>query len=155
MLSRSEEIIFGNDVDIEDIIWMGPQESMLIKSERVGVSKTLPFSNIYSYLKAVLQQGRKIHFLPPYRAENKILLEDLFGISISRQKDFVSVELIKAIVALRSVKEPCEIAEIEKACATGYQMHTAAMKMAIPGVWEQTITGHIEGLAVSDRKSVV
>lgn len=144
-----EEIIFGNDVDIEDIIWMGPQESMLIKSERVGVSKTLPFSNIYSYLKAVLQQGRKIHFLPPYRAENKILLEDLFGISISRQKDFVSVELIKAIVALRSVKEPCEIAEIEKACATGYQMHTAAMKMAIPGVWEQTITGHIEGLAVS------
>lgn len=144
-----EEIIFGNDLDIEDIIWMGPQESMLNKSEKVGVAKTLPMSNLHSYLKSALQQGRKVHFLPPYRAENKILLEDLFGISISRQKDFVSVELIKAIVALRSVKEPCEIAEIEKACATGYQMHTAAMKMAIPGVWEQTITGYIEGLAVS------
>jgi Xaa-Pro aminopeptidase len=144
-----EEIIFGNDLDLEDIIWMGPQESMIVKSERVGVTKTLPFSKLQSYLKVVLQQGRKVHFLPPYRAENKILLEDLLGISISRQKDFASVNLIKAIVALRSVKEPCEITEIEKACATGYQMHTAAMKMAMPGVWEQTITGHIQGIAAS------
>jgi Xaa-Pro aminopeptidase len=148
-VESGEEIIFGNDVDIEDIIWMGPQESMVVKSEKVGVSKTMPFSNLQSYLKTVLQQGRKIHFLPLYRAENKILLEDLIGISINRQKDFASVELIKAIVALRSVKETCEIEEIEKACATGYQMHITAMKMAMPGVWEQTIAGHIEGIAGS------
>lgn len=145
-----EEIIFGNDLDIEDIIWMGPQESMAVKSESVGVAKTLPMQNLHGYIKAVIQQGRKIHFLPPYRAENKIILEEILGIAIGRQKDFASIELIKAIVDLRSVKEPCEIEEIEKACAIGYQMHTAAMKMAVPGVWEQSIAGRIEGIAVSD-----
>jgi Xaa-Pro aminopeptidase len=147
-IDSGEEIIFGNDVDIEDIIWMGPQESMSSKSEKVGIAKTLPYSELYGYLKSIIQQGRKIHYLPPYRAENKILLEELTGISVARQRDYVSVDLIKAIVNLRSIKEPWEIAEIERACATGYQMHVAAMKMAIPGTWEQSIAGHIEGIAL-------
>ena len=148
-IESGEEVIFGNDVDIEDIIWMGPQEPMQDKAKRVGVEKTLPFKELHVYIKKAIQQGRRIHFLPPYRAENKILLDDLLGITVSRQKDFASLELIKSVVALRSVKEPWEIEEIEKACATGYQMHVAAMKMAVPGAWEQTIAGHLEGIAVS------
>jgi Xaa-Pro aminopeptidase len=79
-----------------------------------------------------MQQGRKIHFCLPTVLRIKFLLEDLLGISVSRQKDFVSVELIKALLLCAQLKNLEEIAEIEKACATGYQMHVAAMKMAMP-----------------------
>jgi Xaa-Pro aminopeptidase len=149
-IDSGEEIIFGNDADIEDIIWMGPQESIASKSANVGISKSLPFNDLENYLKGVIRQGRKIHFLPPYRAENKILLSELLGLTVSGLKQYASVELIKAIVALRSIKEAVEIQEIEKACATGYRMHVEAIRMAMPGVWEQTIAGRIEGIALAD-----
>lgn len=148
-LDSGREVIFGNDVDMEDIIWMGPQSSMQEKAAQVGIDHTLPFAKIFEFVKEALKKGRKVHFLPPYRAENKILLQQLLGIEAPRQADYVSTELIKAVVSLRSVKEACEIAEIEKACATGYEMHTTAMQMARPGVWEQTIAGRLEGIATS------
>lgn len=148
-VESGEEIIFGNDVDIEDIIWMGPQVPVAEQALAVGIRKTMPFSNIFTFVSKLIQTGRKIHFLPPYRSENKLFIRQLLGIDPARQKDYASAELIKAIVALRSVKEPCEIEEIEKACAIGYQMHVTAMKMAKPGAWEQTLAGHIEGIALS------
>ncbi|HAX95255.1 MAG TPA: Xaa-Pro aminopeptidase [Prolixibacteraceae bacterium] len=147
-IESGEEIIFGNDVDMDDIIWMGPQVSMAENASKAGVSSTRPFNDLFGYLSGVIRSGRAVHFLPPYRGENKILLKELTGIDIHRQKEYASVELIKAVVALRSVKEDCEIEEIEKACATGYEMHVTAMKMAVPGAWEQAIAGRIEGIAV-------
>jgi Xaa-Pro aminopeptidase len=146
-VDSGDEIIFGNDVDIEDIIWMGPQVSLKEKAVSVGITRVEPFKNLQSVIETAIQSKRKIHFLPPYRAENKLLLSELLGISPSKQKAYASLELIKAIVALRAVKEPQEIAEIRKACAVGYQMHVTAMKMAKAGVWEQTIAGTIEGIA--------
>jgi len=142
-----EEIVFGDDVNIEDIIWMGPQIAMKEKAEKVGISKTEPFKKLQQVIEKAISSGRKIHFLPPYRAENKLLLNELLGISVSKLKAYSSLELIKAIVDLRSVKEEQEIAEIRKACAVGYQMHVTAMKMAKAGVWEQSIAGTIEGIA--------
>ncbi len=144
-----EETIFGDDVDMEDIIWMGSQVLLREKAQKVGIFRTEPFKNLQSIVEKAIQLGRKIHFLPPYRAENKLLLSDLLGISASKIKAYSSLELIKAVVALRSVKEDQEVAEIRKACAVGYQMHVTAMKMAKAGVWEQTIAGTIEGIANS------
>lgn len=142
-----EEIIFGDDVKIEDIIWMGPQISLQEKAEKVGVGRTEAFKKLHHFLEKAISAGRKIHFLPPYRAENKLLLHELLGISVSKLKTYASVEFIKAIVSIRSIKEIQEVEEIRKACAVGYQMHLAAMKMAKPGVWEQSIAGTIEGIA--------
>lgn len=142
-----EEIIFGDDVSMEDIIWMGPQVPLAEKAATVGISKTDTYRNLFAVVEKAIQAGRKIHILPPYRAENKLLLSELLGILPSKLKDYSSVELIKAIVDIRSVKEKQEIAEIKKACAVGYQMHVTAMRMAKAGVWEQTIAGTIEGIA--------
>jgi Xaa-Pro aminopeptidase len=144
-----EEILFGNDVDLDDIIWMGPQESMASRAERVGVARSQPFGRLGDYLREAIGMGRRIHFLPPYRGEGKIMLAALTGIAVERQKEMASLELIRAVVSLRSIKDSLEIGEIEKACATGYKMHVKAMKMAQPGVWEQKITGRIEGIAAS------
>jgi Xaa-Pro aminopeptidase len=148
-VESGEEIIFGDDADIEDIIWMGPQDSMAEKAARSGVGKTLPFIDIFETIRKAIQLGRRVHFLPPYRAENKILLKELTGIDVNIQKDYVSLDLIKAVVSQRSIKGPMEIAEIEKACEIGYKMHLTAMKMAVPGIWEQSIAGMIEGIAVA------
>lgn len=146
-VDSGEEIIFGDDVRIEDIIWMGPQISLKEKATICGVSRTESFKNLFVRIEKAISEGRKIHFLPPYRAENKLLLNELLGIAVSKLKSYASVELIQAIVSLRSVKEEQEVEEIRKACKVGWQMHVSAMKMAKAGVWEQAIAGTIEGIA--------
>ena len=148
-IDSGDEYIFGNDVDMDDIIWMGPQPSVKDMAARVGVSKTAPFARLADCMKMAISQGRRIHFLPPYRFRNMLLLEELLGIRPALVKNYASLELIKAVVDLRSVKEPCEIEEITKACNIGYEMHTAAMRNCKPGVKEQYIAGLIEGIAAS------
>lgn len=148
-VDAGKEYIFGNDVDIDDIIWMGPQPLVKDLAARVGVETTFPFPELAICLKEAISKGRRIHFLPPYRFRNMVLLEDLLGIHHSLIKTYASLELIKAVVSLRSVKEPCEIEEITKACNIGYEMHTAAMRHCKPGVKEQYIAGLIEGIAAS------
>lgn len=148
-IDSGDEYIFGNDVDMDDIIWMGPQPSVKDMAARVGVSKTAPFARLADCMKTAISQGRRIHFLLPYRFRNMLLLEELLGIRPALVKNYASLELIKAVVDLRSVKEPCEIEEITKACNIGYEMHTAAMRNCKPGVKEQYIAGLIEGIAAS------
>ena len=148
-IDSGDEYLFGNDVDMDDIIWMGPQPSIKDMAARAGVSKTAPFARLADCMKTAISQGRRIHFLPPYRFRNMLLLEELLGIRPALVKNYASLELIKAVVDLRSVKEPCEIEEITKACNIGYEMHTAAMRNCKPGVKEQYIAGLIEGIAAS------
>ena len=148
-IDSGEDIIFGNDVSMEDIIWMGPQISMNENAKKVGITKTEPLNNLKSYVDKAIALGRMVHFLPQYRAESKILLYELLGISVSKLNAHSSVELIKAIIELRSVKEIQEVEEIRKACGVGYQMHVTAMKMAQAGVWEHAIAGTIEGIALA------
>lgn len=148
-IDSGKEYLFGNDVDMDDIIWMGPQPSVKDMAVRVGVENTAPFAKLAECLKEAISQGRPIHFLPPYRFRNMILIEDLMGIHHSLVQNYASLELIKAVVDLRSVKEACEIEEITKACNIGYEMHTAAMRNCKPGVKEQYIAGVLEGIAAS------
>jgi Xaa-Pro aminopeptidase len=148
------DYLFGDDVSLDDIIWMGPQPLVKDKAARVGVPNSMPFGELAEFLKNAHDKGRKIHFLPPYRAENKILMEKLLGIPVDKLKVEASVELIKAVVALREIKEPEEVAEIEKAIETAYVMHTTAMKMAKPGVYEREIAGVVEGIALAGGGSL-
>jgi len=148
-VDSNEDFIFGNDVDIDDIIWMGPQPSVKDLAAKAGVSKTDAFGKMEAYIKNAIAKGRKIHFLPPYRYDNIFLLEQLTGIHNTKIKENVSQELVDAVISLREVKEECEIVEIDKACNIGFEMHVAAMKHAMPGVVEQHIAGMIEGISLS------
>jgi len=141
--------IFGNDVDIEDIIWMGPQVALKDNALKAGIENTAPFAKLFDFVNQAKSQGRHIHFLPSYRGENKMLLEQLTGISSFKVNEKASLDFIKAVISLREIKEAQEIEEITKACKTGYLMHVAAMKMAQPGVWEQKIAGTIEGISLA------
>ncbi len=148
-LDNGTEHLYGNDVSLDDIIWMGPQISTSQKAEQCGVAKSHSFNSLKQHLSDATQSGRTIHFLPPYRSENKLLLEKLTGIGTGELKSRASVDLIKAVVELRSIKDQLEIAEIEKAIETGWLMHTTAMRMAVPGVYEREIAGTLEGIALA------
>lgn len=148
-IENNKEIIFANDVDIDDIIWMGPQPTVKEIAQKCLISETRPFTKLSDYIKDRIKKKLKIHFLPPYRHDNMILLNELLGISVSELKSKASVEFIKAVIQLRNVKEDVEIKEIEKACNIGYLMHTTAMKMAKSGVVEREIAGIIEGISIS------
>ncbi len=148
-LDRDLDYIFGNDVDINDIIWMGKQPSMQEQSLLAGVENSAPLNDLTEFLKTNLSEGKKIHFLPPYRGETIIQLSNLLSIPHTEVRKSASTELIKAIVKLRMVKDENEIIEIEKMVDVAWLMHTTAMKMAKPGVIEQEIAGKIEGIALS------
>ena len=144
-----EDMIFGNDVDMDDIIWMGPQPSIKELALKCGVSKAAEMKKLDDKMKEAISKGRKIHFLPPYRGETKMILGALLKENPCQMKTLASTELIKAIVSLRSIKEHVEIEEIESAVAIAYEMHVTAMKMCKAGVREQDIFGVVEGIALS------
>ena len=128
-IESGEEILFGDDFTMDDIIWMGPQPSVATQAIEVGIEKSAPLAQLKTMVENAMRQGRKVHFIPPYRYANKVWLEELTGIRVAELATHVSVELIKAIVTLRSVKSALEIDEIERACDIGYEMHTTAMRM--------------------------
>ena len=148
-IDEQKDIIFGDDVTMEDIIWMGSQPLMKKRAAEVGVKYTAPLSQLGQTLKRVIQQGRKVHFLPPYRPENKQKLSQYLGLHVDLIKDYVSKDLIRAIVEQRSVKIKEEIAEMELAHDVTYDMYLTAMKMGKAGIYEREIVGQMEGIALS------
>ncbi|HWS01475.1 MAG TPA: aminopeptidase P family protein [Prolixibacteraceae bacterium] len=148
-IDNDRDWIFANDVDLEDIIWMGPQRSVADQAIAVGVESTAPMVKLGLFIDEAIKSGRTMHFTPPYRAEKLIQLSSLLGIRALKINHYASLALIQACVSMRSVKNAAEIAEIERACAIGYEMHVTAMKMAQPGIFEQRIAGIIEGIALS------
>ena len=152
-IDNDEEWLFGDDIDVEDIVWMGFTPSVKMLAFEVGIAHTGPMSalgNVICKKTGNRQSLRKnIHFLPPYRHDTKIQIMDLLGIHPSKQKEAASLKLIKAVVKMRATKEPQEIAAIDRACNIGYEMHTTAQRLIKPGVTERFIGGQVDGIARS------
>jgi Xaa-Pro aminopeptidase len=149
-----DAIIFGDDPDLDDIIWMGPQCSLIDQAKQVGVSNTQPSNNLNKVINDAIRDNWVIHFLKPYREKQFYTLTSLLGIKKENISTAVSNELIAAIIEQRSIKSAEEIEEIEKAHAITYDMHTTAMRMARAGIYERDIAGTIEGIALSAGASV-
>ncbi len=153
-VDQNRHILLGDDDDLNDIIWMGSRTSIRSLGEKSGVNEIHSRSEIEKILKQAMGKGRKIHYLPPYRSEKVLRIEKWLETHHSRVVEQASPELIRNVVKLRSVKSPEEIAEIEQAVDIAYEMHTAAMKMAHPGIFEREISGHIEGISLSHGNPV-
>ncbi len=141
------ETLVGDDIDVEDIVWYGSVDSVHDMAEQVGVSNSAPMKSLKTICNDAMRLKRRIHFLPPYRADIKIQIFDLLGIHPNQQKESASMDLIRAIVKMRSAKTDEEIEELERAAVIGYKMHTTAMKMCRPGVTEMEIAGTLDGIA--------
>lgn len=153
-LDENKEVIFGDELSIDHIVWMGNQPTLKEKSAKIGVEHTEPSLNIVAYLRKAISQGRKVHFLPPYRAEHKLKLAQWTGVPLEEQGDGVSVEFVRAVVALRSYKSAEEVVEIEKACDITADMHIAAISVARPGMKEYEVAAALEAVAYSQGGSL-
>ncbi len=152
-IDNDEEWLFGDDIDVEDIVWMGYTPSVADLAAEVGISKTAPMKNLAEMINSQWSLLNK-HFLPPYRFDTKIQIMDLLGIHPSEQKEKASLALIQAVVKMRSTKEAQEIEAIERACDVGYAMHTTAQLLIRPGVTERFIGGQVDGIARSLAQGV-
>ena len=153
-VDNDEEWLFGDDIDIEDIVWMGFVPSVAELAAEVGVGKTAPMAQLSTFVNSKMSNSQSLHFLPPYRYDTKIQIMDLLGIHPSQQKAAASLPLIKAVVKMRSTKEPQEIEAIERACNVGYVMHTTAQRLIKPGTTERYVGGQVDGIARSLAQGV-
>lgn len=144
-----ETILFGDELSIDDIVWMGPQASLKERAEQASIAQVQAYDHLMDVLRLANKHNRVIHFLPPYRAENKINLALWLHLPLVDLQKEASVPLIKAIVAQRSFKTNEEIAQMEKALATTKAMYLAAMKQTKPGIREAQLAGIAEGIAVA------
>jgi Xaa-Pro aminopeptidase len=146
-IDNNNEYLLGDELTLDDIIWMGNLPSLKERAAQVGIETVLPFSKLFSTFQN--NGNRKIHYLRPYRYRNKLILSEIINKKIDSTTSDYSVELTKAVVKMRLIKSSEELIEMEDAGKIGFAMHIIAMKMCQPGVSEKEIAGTIEGLAVS------
>jgi len=148
-IDEDKEIIFGDELTIDHIVWMGTQPTLKEKRGRVGITEVMPSAEIMNYLHKAVRKGQTVHYLPPYRAEHKLKLMEWLGIPPARQEG--SVPFIRAIVAQRSYKSAEEVEEIEKACNVTADMHITAMKVLRPGMYEYEVVAEMNRVAESNN----
>lgn len=153
-VDEGKDYIFGNDLTVEDFVWMGYQPALKDQAKKAGVENTGSISDLEKLLEEAVAKGRKIHLLPQYRAENNIKLFRWLGINPMDTEKATSVELIKAVVAQREIKSDEELVEIEKGVDTTVDMHIAAMRMVQPGIFESEIAAKVLEIASKDGGNI-
>ncbi len=146
-VDNNTETLVGDDIDIEDIVWYGDVDNVHDMATQTGIDNSTPMKELKTICNEAMRKKRMIHFLPPYRHDTKIQIFDLLGIHPGLQKESASLELIMAVVKMRSAKEPQEIEELERAAEIGYKMHTTGMKLVKPGITEHYIGAQIDCVA--------
>lgn len=151
-IDQDVEIIFGDNLTTVETIWQGDHPPISDLAEKVGVGETKSKSGISQFLDLV--SDRQIHFLPPYRPENLQKLASWLNKSLQEIHSLVSVDFIKAVVSLRSIKSEEEILEITKAVNISVSMHKKLMREAKLGMKEFELLGLVTGEALSLGGSV-
>jgi Xaa-Pro aminopeptidase len=150
-LDSGEAMLFGNDADIEDIIWSGTKPSLQDNALETGITLTYTLKTLSGVVSEALKKGRRVNFLPPFRAESLIQLGKLLDKSYNDIPHLASKELMQAVIVLRSVKDQYEIKDMEDTLSSvTYQMYKSILDLARPGVSEGIIAGHIEGISLSN-----
>jgi Xaa-Pro aminopeptidase len=146
-IDNDREIIFGDELTMDDIIWMGTQPALREKCFSAEIDELMSSGAIADYLQKARQKGQTIHYLPSYRPEHQLKLWNWLDVRPGEEK--FSVDFVKAVVNMRNYKTAEEIAEIEKACLVTADMHLAAMHAIRPGVREYEVVAAIESVAGS------
>ncbi len=149
-VDNDRTIIFGDELTMDDIVWTGPQPTLSEQAAEVGVTETLPRAALAQVIATARRSGQTIHFLPPYRGDHKVWLQELLGIVPAAQQEAASLDLIYALAEMRIHKAPEEIAEIEKSVDISVDMHLTAMRMVRPGVTEKEVAAAITEVALRE-----
>lgn len=148
-IDNNKEMIFGDELTIDAIVWMGTQPTLKEKSERAGINEVRPYKEITTYLKDAQEKRQIIHYLPTYRAEHQIKL--LYWLGIAPGTETPSVPFILGVVNQRNYKTAEEIVEIEKACVVTADMHLTAMRTVRPGIRESDVAAAVAEVALASN----
>ena len=151
-IDQDIEILFGDNLTTEEIIWQGSHPPLSDLASTVGIEKTKSKSDITGFLTSVA--GQKIHFLPPYRPENGQKLSQWLNKPLQEIHSLISINFIKAVVSLRSIKSGEEIEELTKAVNISVKMHKKLMLNAKAGMKEYELLGLVTGEAISSGGSL-
>jgi len=148
-IDNDQEIVFGNDLTIDDIVWTGAMPSLSDNCSAVGIALTRPLSELKDCLDRAKAKGQTVHFLPPYRGDHRVWLQELLGVEPKAQAAMASVPFIKAVVDQRNHKDAEELQQIEEAVDLSTRMHLAAYAMVRPGLHEAEVAAVVEQVASS------
>ena len=146
-IDEDREIVFGDELTIDDIVWTGAVPSVSEISLAAGVNETLPLRQLAPYLDQSRTKGQTIHFLPPYRADHRVWLWELLHVEPTAQEKCASLPFIRAVVSQRNHKDAEELACIEKAVDLSTEMHLAAYRTVRPGMHEAEVAATVAEVA--------
>lgn len=133
-VDEDQEYLVGDDLTVDETIWIGDQPGMDFHADAAGITRTLPTSELPQILKQAVLSGRTVHTLPTYHGYQKDKILQFTGAAQEPSED-----LIRAIVDQRSVKEDREIIEIENALGTTARIHQVVLEETFAGRSEQEI----------------
>ena len=139
-------ILYGHDLDIEDVVWMGPQPSLAEWAQMIGAERNAEISKLSEALK-----GKEVQYLPPYHADRILYLSKLLDKSIDDIQNKHSMPLVHSVIAQRSIKAAEEISQMEEALAITAVMHAQLRKSVAPGKYEAQLRGIAEGIALASQ----
>lgn len=142
--ATGEAVVYGDELTMDDIVWTGALPSIAEQAEAAGVAKTAPMAGLATAL-----QGQEVLYTPPYRGANKIWLGEMLGKSPAEASAGFSLDLIKAIVPIRSIKTAEELEQLDLALRVTDAMHLRAMEVARPGITEADVHAAIQEVAGS------
>lgn len=146
-IDEDKEYIFGDDPTIDSIVWTGSQPKISELAIQAGIRYTDDLSAFRKKIAGFDKQTVK--YLPPYRPEHFLKLNDFFGYSVQEATVKASRDLIVAIGEQRIIKSEEEIEEIEKAIDVTVDMHFAAMRYARAGMTEAQVTAKVNEVAIA------
>ena len=147
LVGPKEDILFGRENDLDDVVWHGPRPRLLEEAAGAGLANVQPAEA----LEGVVRSGdaAALHVLFPYQGDQQIFGSRLLGISIEAFAERSSSLLAEAMYELRARKSPEEIAQIEDALTVTAAMHAASFRHTRPGVLESAVAAASERVALA------
>jgi len=138
-IDNDREIIFGDDISLEDQMWTGRVESLGRVAERFGIKEVSQTAFLQNYLSKVIAEKREIHYLPTCRSNLMLKLENLLKIPARDVNKHASAKLIIAIISQRECKTNEEVSEIEDAIKVSSEVYSMLRREIAPGRTEREL----------------
>ena len=146
--------LYGPAAHPDDLVWFGPRPSLPELAEGAGIANCGSDEELAARLQSLRALGGDVHYLPPYRADRVLQLATLLGADPAAVVGGASAALIRAVVALRSIKSTAEVAEIEDALAVTAEMYRAALAVAKPGLSEAAVMAALQAPALARERQL-
>ena len=139
--------LYGTSQSIDDVIWCGQSKTLNELAGLAHIDQISKKNNFKEDVNRILSKGEKFYILPQYRSDNKQILSEIFG--EDKWQNYISMDLIRSVIAQRSIKSELEVDEIKDAMVVTKSMHEMAMINTKPGKTEQEIVVELVSLVHS------